>query len=165
MASRTALARCVPLAVRTALGAGDRALAERLAGSIEPLQPLYRHAVTAAQALVMEARGEHEADDVGVADGRARSGLTVGRVPAAGGVVHVEQLDEGGGEKCGVGELQPDKPGPRGRFDIDVAPAAADGPRQEFSGARSIAVGAEARRRTPIALTVGVKAGVRVGDG
>ena len=73
------LGRNLPRAVRTALAAGDRALAERLAGSIEPLQPLCRHAVAAAQALVMEARGEREAAAESFAD--AASGLTTSVCP------------------------------------------------------------------------------------
>ena len=62
----------LPLAVRTALAAGDGALAERLAASIEPLQPFGRPAVAAAQALVAEMRGEHEAAWTGFADAAAR---------------------------------------------------------------------------------------------
>ena len=58
----------VPLAVRTALAAGDPSLAERLAGTIEPLQPICRHSVAAAQALVMEARGERDAAAQSFAD-------------------------------------------------------------------------------------------------
>jgi class 3 adenylate cyclase len=49
----------LPLAVRIALAAGDGGLAERLADSLVPLQPVCRHALTAAKALVTEARGEH----------------------------------------------------------------------------------------------------------
>jgi class 3 adenylate cyclase/tetratricopeptide (TPR) repeat protein len=62
----------LPQAVRLALAAEDRPLAERLAGSLEPLQPLSRHAIVAAQALVTEARGEHGAAAAGFADAAAR---------------------------------------------------------------------------------------------
>ena len=65
-------AACLPLAVRTALAAGDRRLAERLASAVEPPQPLCRHARAAAEALVVEARGEHEAAAEGFADAAAR---------------------------------------------------------------------------------------------
>jgi ATP/maltotriose-dependent transcriptional regulator MalT len=66
------LAWLLPGAVRVALAAGDRALAERLAGSLEPLQPVSRHALVAAQALVREERGEYEAAATGFADAAAR---------------------------------------------------------------------------------------------
>ena len=62
----------LPLAVRTALEAGDSELAERLAGGFDPLQPLSHHAIVAAQALLGEARGEHEAAAAGFADAAAR---------------------------------------------------------------------------------------------
>ncbi len=63
----------LPLAVRTAAAAGDGALVQRLAESIdEPLQPITRHAVATAQAFATEARGEHEAATVGFADTAAR---------------------------------------------------------------------------------------------
>ncbi len=45
----------LPRAVRIALAGGDRALAERLVGSIEPLQPLSRHAVATGSHLLAEA--------------------------------------------------------------------------------------------------------------
>ena len=66
------LAWLLPHAVRIALAAGDSALAERLADSLEPLQPLSRHAIVAAQALVTEARREHEAAAAGFADAASR---------------------------------------------------------------------------------------------
>jgi len=63
----------LPLATRMALAMGDRALAERLAASLEPpLQPLTRHAAIAARALVTEARGDYEAAAAGFADAAAR---------------------------------------------------------------------------------------------
>ena len=65
-------ADALPLAVRTAQAAGDCALAEKLAGSIAPLQPMSRHALAAAQALVTEARGEWEAASTGFADAALR---------------------------------------------------------------------------------------------
>jgi len=66
-------ASLLPHAVRIALTAGDRDLAERLAASLEPpLQPLSEHATVAAKALVAEARGEYEAAAAGFADAAAR---------------------------------------------------------------------------------------------
>ena len=61
----------LPLAVRTALAEGDRGLAERLAQCIELLQPLTRPALTAAKAIVAEARGQHKAAVAGFADAAA----------------------------------------------------------------------------------------------
>ena len=59
--------------MRIALAAGDRALAERLAGSLEPpLQPLAGHATVAARALMNEARGDYEAAAAAFADAAAR---------------------------------------------------------------------------------------------
>jgi tetratricopeptide (TPR) repeat protein len=66
------LAWLLPDGVRIALAAGDRSLAERLAGSLEPLQPIARHALVAAQALVTEARGDFEAASAGFADAASR---------------------------------------------------------------------------------------------
>ena len=65
-------AEWLPRAVRIALVAGDHALAERLAGSLEPLQPLSCHAIVAAQALVSEARGDYEAAATSFADAASR---------------------------------------------------------------------------------------------
>ena len=65
-------AHLLPHAVRIALAAGDSALSERLAGSLEPLQPLSRHAIVAAQAFVTEARGDHDAAAAGFADAASR---------------------------------------------------------------------------------------------
>jgi len=62
----------LPSAVRTALAAGDDALAARLADALAPLQPICRHAITVAQALVTEARGEHEPAAPAFADAAAR---------------------------------------------------------------------------------------------
>jgi len=59
------LAHLLPDAVRMAYSAGDGDLAERLAGSLEPLQPIARHALDAARALVTEARGDYEAAAAG----------------------------------------------------------------------------------------------------
>jgi tetratricopeptide (TPR) repeat protein len=50
----------LPEAVRTAVAAGDRALAERLATSFEATYPYEEHAVCAARAMVAEAQGETE---------------------------------------------------------------------------------------------------------
>jgi hypothetical protein len=62
----------LPHAVRLALAAGDRVLAERLAGSLLPLQPISRYAVVAAEGLVTEARGDLEAAAAGFADAASR---------------------------------------------------------------------------------------------
>jgi tetratricopeptide (TPR) repeat protein len=62
----------LPGAVRMALDAGECSLAERLVGSLEPLQPISRHAIVAAQALVTEALGELEAAAAGFADAASR---------------------------------------------------------------------------------------------
>ena len=62
----------LPLAVRTAVAAGDRALAERLSETIEPLQPLSRHAIVACKAILAEARGDYEAAAAGFAEVAAR---------------------------------------------------------------------------------------------
>ena len=66
------LAWLLPNAVRIALAAGDRARAVSLAGSLEPLQPLSRHALVAAQALVTEAHGNYEAAAACFADAAGR---------------------------------------------------------------------------------------------
>jgi class 3 adenylate cyclase len=66
------LAWLLPDAVRLALAAGDRTLAEGLAGSLEPVQPIARHALVAAQALVTEANGDYERAAAGFADAAAR---------------------------------------------------------------------------------------------
>ena len=51
-------AHLLPCALRIALAAGDRALAERLAGSLEPpLHPIADHATVAAKALMQRRRG------------------------------------------------------------------------------------------------------------
>jgi class 3 adenylate cyclase/tetratricopeptide (TPR) repeat protein len=47
-------------AVRTALGIGDRALAERLANGFQASYPYEEHALCAARAMVAEAKGETE---------------------------------------------------------------------------------------------------------
>jgi class 3 adenylate cyclase/tetratricopeptide (TPR) repeat protein len=65
-------AEWLPRAVRIALVAGDHALAERLAGSLEPLQPISCHAIVAVQALVSEARGDYEAAATSFADAASR---------------------------------------------------------------------------------------------
>ena len=66
-------AHLLPHAVRIALAADDRVLAERLAGSLEgPLQPLTRHAIIAARALVTEARGDYGSAADGFADAASR---------------------------------------------------------------------------------------------
>ncbi|HEX9123504.1 MAG TPA: hypothetical protein VF984_09110 [Actinomycetota bacterium] len=46
--------------VRTALVAGDRAVAERLCAGVEPRYPLHQHALSSARAELAENAGEHE---------------------------------------------------------------------------------------------------------
>jgi class 3 adenylate cyclase/tetratricopeptide (TPR) repeat protein len=53
--------RALPSNIRTALAAGDRSLAERLAEGIELRNPLNEHALCAARAQLAEAAGEHAA--------------------------------------------------------------------------------------------------------
>ena len=66
-------AHLLPHVMRIAIVAGDSALAERLAGSLTgPSQPLTRHALVAARALVAEAHGDTEAAAAGFADAAAR---------------------------------------------------------------------------------------------
>ena len=55
----------LPLAVRTALRIGDVTLAERLSAHVTPSLPLYRHALASSEALLTEARGEHDAAAAG----------------------------------------------------------------------------------------------------
>jgi class 3 adenylate cyclase/tetratricopeptide (TPR) repeat protein len=50
----------LPEMVRTAVGCGDPALAERLREGVEPLMPLHEHARCTASAALAEARGELE---------------------------------------------------------------------------------------------------------
>jgi class 3 adenylate cyclase/tetratricopeptide (TPR) repeat protein len=49
----------LPETVRTALKAGDPDVAARLAENVEPMYPLYEHALATARALLAEHRGEH----------------------------------------------------------------------------------------------------------
>jgi hypothetical protein len=46
--------------VRTALGLGDRELAERLSAGVEPRYPLHQHALCSARAELAEHTGEYE---------------------------------------------------------------------------------------------------------
>jgi hypothetical protein len=46
--------------VRTALAAGDPALADALAAGLEPCYPLHEHALCACRAQLAEAAGEHK---------------------------------------------------------------------------------------------------------
>jgi class 3 adenylate cyclase/tetratricopeptide (TPR) repeat protein len=62
----------LPRAVRVALAGGDRGLAEQLAASFEPLQPLSRHAIVAAEALLSEAHGDCQAAADCFADAASR---------------------------------------------------------------------------------------------
>jgi tetratricopeptide (TPR) repeat protein len=50
----------LPAMVRTALAIGDRQLAERLVGGVEPLHPYAQHALVAANAALAEDRGDLE---------------------------------------------------------------------------------------------------------
>jgi hypothetical protein len=61
-----------PALIRAALNAGDRDLATDLARDIEPVSPMREHIQTTCQALLAEARGEHEAAVAGFADAAAR---------------------------------------------------------------------------------------------
>jgi tetratricopeptide (TPR) repeat protein len=56
----TNYAPMLPEMVRTAIAAGDLALAERLASGFEPDLPYREHALCAARAILAEARGEAE---------------------------------------------------------------------------------------------------------
>jgi class 3 adenylate cyclase/tetratricopeptide (TPR) repeat protein len=81
----------LPEAVRTAVAAGDAALGERLASSVEATYPYEEHAVCAAHAMVAEAQGETEEaaglfaeaakrwEDMGVVPERAFANLGEGR--------------------------------------------------------------------------------------
>jgi tetratricopeptide (TPR) repeat protein len=62
----------LPLAVRTALQIGDVALAERLMAHVSPSLPLYRHALSSAEARLNEERGEHGAGASGFSDAARR---------------------------------------------------------------------------------------------
>ena len=62
----------LPRAVRIALAGGDRGLAEQLAASFAPLQPLSRHAMAAAEAFLSEAHGDYRAAADGFADAASR---------------------------------------------------------------------------------------------
>ena len=62
----------LPMATRAVLGAGDVPLAEALAARVPPSVPLYRYALVTVEALLAEARGEHEAAAAGFADAAAR---------------------------------------------------------------------------------------------
>ena len=62
----------LPLATRAVLGADDVPLAEALAAHVPPSVLLYRHALVTVEALLAEARGEHEAAAAGFAAAAAR---------------------------------------------------------------------------------------------
>ncbi len=62
----------VPAAVRTALAAGDAALAGRIAARPESVHAIGEHARTSVDACLLEFRGEHEASAVGFADAATR---------------------------------------------------------------------------------------------
>lgn len=51
----------LPAMVRTALGIGDRELAERLAGGVKPRYPYAEHTLVATNAALAEARGDLQA--------------------------------------------------------------------------------------------------------
>jgi class 3 adenylate cyclase/tetratricopeptide (TPR) repeat protein len=53
-------ASLLPGMVRAAVGAGDRAVAERLAGGFEPIHRYQEHALCASRAILAEGRGEAE---------------------------------------------------------------------------------------------------------
>jgi hypothetical protein len=52
-------ASVLPSLLRVALALDDRPLAQRLSAGVEPVSPLHEHAVASAQALLVEAAGEH----------------------------------------------------------------------------------------------------------
>ena len=61
----TGYVESLPDMVGTALAAGDDDLAARLARDVDPIWPLHQHALTTAQALLAEHRGERaEAADL-----------------------------------------------------------------------------------------------------
>jgi hypothetical protein len=62
----------LPLAVRTALQIGDLALAQTLIAHVSPSLPLYRHALSSAEALLDEGHGEHCAGASGFSDAARR---------------------------------------------------------------------------------------------
>ena len=57
--SNSYYARQLAATLRTALAAGDPALAKRLAGGLQARYPLDEHALCAAQALLVEHTGDH----------------------------------------------------------------------------------------------------------
>jgi tetratricopeptide (TPR) repeat protein len=65
-------AEFLPLALRIALAGDDHTLAERLADTIEPRQPLSQHAIVAAQALLAEAHGDYETASAAFAEAASR---------------------------------------------------------------------------------------------
>jgi hypothetical protein len=73
-------ARQLPAMVRTALAAGDSALAKRLVEGLEPRYPLDEHALCAARAQLAEAAGEYAAAAALHAEAAARW-LEFGNVP------------------------------------------------------------------------------------
>jgi class 3 adenylate cyclase/tetratricopeptide (TPR) repeat protein len=62
----------LPLMVRTALGLGDRALAERLVTACECRHPVAAHAAVTVAAALAEARGDHQAGADGYAEAADR---------------------------------------------------------------------------------------------
>ncbi len=62
----------LPAMVRTALGIGEPALAERLVGGLEPRYPYAEHALVAANAALAEARGDLQAAADAYADAADR---------------------------------------------------------------------------------------------
>ena len=62
----------LPTMVRTALGIGDRDLAERLVAGFDPPHPYAEHALVAANAALTEARGDLQAAAVAYADAAER---------------------------------------------------------------------------------------------
>jgi hypothetical protein len=59
-------------AVRTAVAAGDIALAEKLRAGFEPVLPLYDHMLVTSGAIIAEAKGALDAAATGYADAAAR---------------------------------------------------------------------------------------------
>ena len=90
--------------VRTALGIGDRELAERLVYGFEPRYPYAEHALVAAKAALVEARGDLQAAADAYADAADRWEPS-GVVPEQGFAL----LGQG---RCLVGLARPTEAGP-----------------------------------------------------
>jgi hypothetical protein len=68
----TYYATLLPVFVRTAAALGDQDLALRLVNGVEATNPQAEHALAASNAILAEARGDHEAGAAGYADAATR---------------------------------------------------------------------------------------------